>query len=76
MGVGAVVPDVAVTGSDFLDACGTGIDGEREGVSAGAVVGVGVVVGVGAGDGIGGFVPSVFVTSSGGVAVVGTAVEG
>ena len=51
------MPDVAVTDSDFLDACGAGIDGEREGISAGAVVGVGVVVGVSAGGGICNLVP-------------------
>ena len=39
-----VVPDVFVAGGDFLDAGGTVVDSEAEGVGAGTVVGVGVVV--------------------------------
>ena len=40
MGIGAVVPGVAVTGGDFLEASGAMVEGEVEGGGAVATLGI------------------------------------
>ena len=58
MGVGAVVPNVAVTGGDFFYASGVVVEGQVEGVDIGAAgARLGVVVSVDTRRGVFGAMP-------------------
>ena len=70
------MPSVLVAGGDGLDAVGAVVDGQRQGVGTGAVVGIGVIESVGACCCVGYFMPCVVVAGGDRFTIVGRSVKG
>ena len=73
--IGGIVPKEAIARCNRVNACTAMINGEKEGVGAGAADGVGVVVGVGTRGGIFRLVPCVALAGGNGVEVVCGGIE-